>query len=704
MGEPVVRVHFQFVPDKGNAAVSQEILSQVEALKKKCEDIGTIQIKALGGAGELAGKSVEVIKNIALLGTSSEESSKKVEAAFGKIEKVIGTFKGSVEILKAANEELELLRNYSAIGSAALVKKGGTGTIAPGGEGAISAGSKAAGEAAGKLGETGSAAVGLTLMLKGVGTKLAEAAVIVAPFAAAAAATVAVYEGIVHVLGWIGAIDVSSASLLESYRGWEEATEAAAKSTKEIAIQEELRKTRSEHRKGQDEQTSAALDERYKLVDASRRHYELMGLGSGKNRLLPKFDEFELVDQQHRAAVALAGAEQQRGKQEVAFTKPMTPDEEKEHEKEAPGFWAGLGYEIQTQFNRPAADKAWVERKLLDVLHFHEPARVIQDGPPPGALPDSPARKYLDEEAKTHGPHQVTVIPDYTTALKEYERLEHLQERALATSKAEYDVLRDKSKELQGQVLQSEELLRQAHARVGVEQNRSESAVADFARLTPDVRTKAVSIAAEYEKTGKLSLDRAAFLDQHNLARGLTDQTFAASMGDKERHALRVFGAFRGVDEAKEAERKASEALTKAKQEEAAVTKEMAKLKQNMLRQDDAAFGTTQLISFIKEHIGALPHIDRTGLAGNGAAKEFSKSVHPAEDAVNRATQIAIQNIKALGDASKQKMEELKAAEAALPQAVAGYRRAIDAAFEKDVLPAITGSIRRLGSLITTST
>jgi hypothetical protein len=502
------------------------------------------------------------------------------------------------------------------------------------------------------------------------------------------------------VLGWMGAINVSSFSLVESYSGWQEAAEAAAKSTKEIAIQEDLRETRAEERRKRGEEQNAALDERNRLIDVSRRHYELMGLGShGDKGLLNKFDEFELADQRRRAADALGGAHQRIGKQEVATPKRMTREEEQRHDEEAPGFLAKLK-SIFTSDTPGPDDK------------YHLSGRADQDMQRPDVpvekkwayargLQDSPTKQYYDEEVKTYGPRLVPAVPDYAKALKEFERLEQLQERALEVSKHEYEVLCDKSKEMHAQVVKGDELLKQAQARVVVEQNRAESSVADFARLAPEVRTKAVAIAEEYQKTGTLSLDKAAFLDQHNLARELTDRTYAASAGDKERRALRVFGMFKGVDESKEAERKASEALSKAKQEETRVTKEMAQLKQKMLRQDESAFAATQLISLIKEHIGIVPRVDRTNIPGAASLNEFAHSDHPADDALNRATQYAIQCIKQLGEVSKQKMQELKSAEAALPQAAAGYRRAIDAAFEKDVLPAITGSIRRLGVLIT---
>ena len=53
-------------------------------------------------------------------------------------------------------------------------------------------------------------------------------------------------------------IDTTSFSLLESYRGWKDAAEQAAKSTREIAIQERLRQTRIDQRKEESQKESAA--------------------------------------------------------------------------------------------------------------------------------------------------------------------------------------------------------------------------------------------------------------------------------------------------------------------------------------------------------------------------------------------------------------------------------------------------------------
>jgi hypothetical protein len=90
-------VAVRFVPDKGNGTVSADLLKQLETLKKKTEEIGTLQGKAVGGIGDLAENSLKIVTNLAELATKTEESSKAVEAAFGKIEKVVGILKGGAD-------------------------------------------------------------------------------------------------------------------------------------------------------------------------------------------------------------------------------------------------------------------------------------------------------------------------------------------------------------------------------------------------------------------------------------------------------------------------------------------------------------------------------------------------------------------------------------------------------------------------------
>jgi hypothetical protein len=158
------------VADPGNATASKELLEQIDSIEKKAVDMGkeirrqlssawtsahdasvsavttmkqgldtlqkigqaqeTIQAKAkehsadqlkfFSGMGELASSSLDVVKNIAQLGTSSEESSKAVEAAFTKIEKVFKAFEGSINVLKTANGQLKAFKELRNVESPAM--------------------------------------------------------------------------------------------------------------------------------------------------------------------------------------------------------------------------------------------------------------------------------------------------------------------------------------------------------------------------------------------------------------------------------------------------------------------------------------------------------------------------------------------------------------------------------------------------------
>ena len=169
--------------------------------KRKTEQIGTLQAKAVGGIGDLAENSLKVFKNLSELASSAEKSSDAVESAFKKIENIVGIVKGSADLFKNVTEVTDALKQISKIGDAGG-EAGGLAKIA-------AAGAKGAGEAGG---EAGGAVKGLTVLLTDMGSKLGAAASIAAPYAGLATATAGIYELAVHVLGWMGAIDVSSQS------------------------------------------------------------------------------------------------------------------------------------------------------------------------------------------------------------------------------------------------------------------------------------------------------------------------------------------------------------------------------------------------------------------------------------------------------------------------------------------------------------
>jgi hypothetical protein len=601
----------KFVPDKGNGTVSADLLKQLEALKKKTEEIGTLQAKAVGGIGDLAENSLKVVKNLGELASGAEKSSDAVEGAFKKIENIVAIVKGSADLFKNITEVTEALKQIAKIGETGG-EAGGLAKIA-------AAGAKGAGEAGG---EAGGAVKGLTVLLTDMGSKLGAAASIAAPYAGLATATAGIYELAMHVLGWMGAIDVSSASLAESYLGWQKAAKQAADSAKEIGQQQQIDEAYAAERKSKADQSIDVLGKRYDLIDARRRHFELQGLGQDSNESLQKFDEFNLANQASRAARALSDVEGTKGKSVTVMSGRRSAKQEKAYEENAPGFLARLGYGLTPHTipifkgDDPDADKlrpshlpaAFINRENRgnDLLRFDRFHRVE---------PETPDQKYQKENAVKS--QEIPAVPDYSIAITELGRLEHLQERALATSQKEYEVLRDKSKELHSQVRQGEELVRQAHERIGVEEGRAESSVASFAKLDQKVRDRIVSISEKYKQTGKVSVEEAKYLDRYGIAPDLTNKTLASSVGGKERDALETFGVFKGVNEAKEAEKKASEALTRAKNEERTITEAMNKLHHKMLGQDDAAFATKQLISLITEQIGK-GKVDRSGLAAPG--------------------------------------------------------------------------------------
>ena len=186
--------------------------------------------------------------------------------------------------------------------------------------------------------------------------------------------------------------------------------------------------------------------------------------------------------------------------------------------------------------------------------------------------------------------------------------------------------------------------------------------MASFAKLDQKVRDRIVSISEKYKQTGKVSVEEAKYLDRYGIAPDLTNKTLAASVGNKERAALETFGVFKGVNEAKEAEKKASEALTRAKNEEKTITDAMNKLHQKMLGQDDAAFATKQLISLITEQIGK-GKVDRSGLAAPSPLRKGSKEAAEPQNELDRAQSEAIGRIKELDDLSQKLWQSLKGAE-----------------------------------------
>jgi hypothetical protein len=591
-----VTVTLQLLAHQANGAASKELLGQLDAIRAKAEEMAgrlnqldtaqkglldnaskrsDLQVKLLSGAGELATASASVVKNIAqLVGGSSEELNKALE----KVQTVAETFKSAMDVIKASREVLQYLREYAATGAGAM----GMGEVAVG----VSGG--------------GTAAKGFSMMLSRMTAQLSEAAAVAAPYAAVAAATVGLYESVVHVLGAMGAVDVSSVSLMESYRGWQEAAEAVAKSTEEISIEEEIRTTRAKQRKERAEQQSLGLDERYKMVDANRQYYETLGIGLDKNVPLQKFDEAALAEQRSRAEASLQDADAQKGKFETVLPN-VSAEREKKYEEERPTLFARVWSQVKRAISISAAGT------------YGTPADDR-------SLPKPEMKEWQEEGQRRFGPRSLPAVPDYTTTIKEYVRLEQLQERGLEASKREYEVLRDKSKELQGQVRQSEELVRQARARTTAEQNRAESTVAGFARLDTEARKKIVSIAEKYKKTGKLSIEEARELDKYGIAGDLTNKTFAANATGPERAALEALGVFNGVDEAKAAEKKASEELTRAKIDEAKAGKQVEAFYQRVTSQALDLRQTIATISDLKEK-QSNTKVDRSGLAGADVPK-----------------------------------------------------------------------------------
>ena len=224
--------------------------------------------------------------------------------------------------------------------------------------------------------------------------------------------------------------------------------------------------------------------------------------------------------------------------------------------------------------------------------------------------------------------------------------------------------------------------------------------MASFAKLDKETRDKIVSISERYKKTGKVSVEEAKYLDRYGIAPDLTTTTLAGSVDKKERAALEIFGVFKGVNEAKEAEKKASQALTKAKDEEKKITDEMNKLHQKMLKQDDAAFATKQLISLITEQIGK-GKVDRSGLAAPSQLSKGPKDAAEPQNELNRAQSEAIGKIKQLDELSQKLWDSLKAAEQNSHQAAIHYRKTINGVVENDLLPAFTGAIRKMAAKLT---
>jgi hypothetical protein len=166
---PKANIEVSIVSSPSNAAASKELLDQLESLRKKAVDIGKVireqlssawasardssnsavktmneglgslqkigeaqekiaskakeradsQVKFLSGMGELASKTAEVAKNIVLVGTNSEEASKAVEKAFGKIENAFKAFSGGLEVFNKAKEQLEMLKQLRNVESPA---------------------------------------------------------------------------------------------------------------------------------------------------------------------------------------------------------------------------------------------------------------------------------------------------------------------------------------------------------------------------------------------------------------------------------------------------------------------------------------------------------------------------------------------------------------------------------------------------------
>ena len=176
-----------------------------------------------------------------------------------------------------------------------------------------------------------------------MGSKLGAAASIAAPYAGLATATAGIYELAVHVLGWMGAIDVSSASLAESYLGWQKAAKQAADSAKEIGQQQQIDEAYAAERKSKADQSIDVLGKRYDLIDARRRHFELQGLGQDSNESLQKFDEFNLADQASRAARALSDVEDTKGKSVTVTSGRMSAKQEKAYEENVHWFFGHVG-------------------------------------------------------------------------------------------------------------------------------------------------------------------------------------------------------------------------------------------------------------------------------------------------------------------------------------------------------------------------
>jgi hypothetical protein len=640
--------------DDGNSAVSKELLAQLDAIRVKSQEMSTrlndlgvagdklvnnakkrieLQGKLLSGAGDLATACATVVTNVAtVFGTSSEGLNK----ALDKIKTVAETFKSTMEVIKTSREVLEYLRDYGASANAisGKGKAAGEATIAIAG-----AAKPAATEArlADKLEEAGIAAQGLSMMLKDVAAKMRAGAVLAAPYAAVAVATVGLYEVVVHVLGWMGAIDASSASLLECYQGWQEAAEAAAKSTKEIAVQEEIRKARAEQRKERAEHESAALDERYKMVDANRKYIETLGIGLEKNVPLQKFDEAAIEEQQQRAEWSRRTAAAQHDKYEVNIV-PTSLEAEKTHEEEKPSWWERGWYSMK---------RALMESALTQMGGYELGDEVEKE---------DPMRKYA--EAGATQIRMLPAVPDYTTTIKDYERLEQLQTQGLQTKQKEYDVLRQTSKELTAQVARSEQLVKQAQTRVELEKNRAESSVANFARLDSKAREKIVSIAEKYKQTGQLSIEDAKELDKYGMAHELTDKAFAANATGDERAALDILGVFKGLDEAKQAEKRASEEVVKAKVEEAKAGKDMASLYERIVSKAADLHHTSVAISELKEK-QSKSNVDRSGLAAADIAKD---GAHES---------------------------------ASVPHSAVDFEKAFDSLLKNELVPAILGTVNR---------
>jgi hypothetical protein len=631
---PEVVMNLKLVADTSGAEAMTKLLNQTNDLyrqiAKSAKDAETSQaglIKGLTGVVDIASGVGTLAKSIATLGGASEKSIEQMAKSFEKFKQTFDTFKEGLELFKKFNETMSMMKELAAPAQAA---SGAAGSIGPkAAAAAIPAGAGAA---------TGA----------GVGEAVAIGALL-------AAAGTAVHDGLLLIARSLGILGPQYETMTGVVADMLGSIKQSAELEADMERQREAHNQLLGQLKARDEQYSKSYEAREKIAESGKavRDAELT-LGRGRamqaraegqlnepatrpGSAAAKMEDAQFDREQQLAAFGQASAagrkEFEQAQARIQATKKSMEEVGKKQaisfgpEKESPN----------SDENRPGSFRAGLSKASSTVWNF-----VTM-----GSSLNEPLRE-AEERLSQKGPDKTKYdVPTESPAMVSQAPLLRNQQTALriADEMAKRDAERAKYLQQQAGIMHQQvqaagDMLRTTQDQIKAEQTRITSGKSRFAELTSDQRAQVVKIAEQYEKTHELPKSSAMVLKNLGISTDLIDKTMAASVTDKETHALEALGAIEKEAKLRADEQKAIEAVNKARQQEVTLLNAMNQANKESLEwrkkgsqaQSDVQQTTSKIEGFsdptaVQEIKNGAAKVTATGNQLGEAFREFSGAI-----------------------------------------------------------------------------